>query len=888
MQLRKLLFILVLLFPFTRAFAATFVVTSNADSGPGTLRDAIDQAIAADINESKTITFNLTDTSISGRTITLITQFPHLPSNLTIDASTQAGHSFGLSDARVELLFNVGNMVPDTGFNIISKENISILGLYLRNGNTDNISTQHKILGIYMQNSVNIQLGDAGKGNVIYGFAYSIFVNTGYTFTMKDTFCDVDVDGETLAKNLVYYYGIYIIDVFDTLNIGGTTAAEGNLIAGIVYIYESNGYNLPATTINVLNNKLNTDYYMVKSLVNNSYLHIEASQYGEDNTVNVEDNVVSGYIFEENIANNATFLRNYINVDRTKTHDLSPAGNNSGIVISGSKGAVTIGSLTNTADGNVIAYCKPLTLDTTNQVSFNRNSLFCTTDLNNMYSGSEYSPIPQVFSVNALAGGLTGYATSNAIVELYYTDRCQTCSPETYIATVQADGSGKWVYSGPVTGNVIASATLNGSTSKFTSNNLIDDSEAEVISPGCSPTGLGSITGIKVFGTVQVQWTNANNVVIGTTLDLIGVQPGNYTLTVSNGGCNTTQKVYTILPSVPPTQYPAYPSVIKHPCSGTTTGSISITADTLVRAYRWANSSGDTVGSAAGLDSIAAGNYTLYLTNKYGCSSFYKTFTVNEIPLLTIDQTNAQIINDQCNTNNGSIAGLQVNGGIVPYTYRWLNAAGDTIAATPGLDSLSAGNYTLIVNDSSDCGTQSVTFNIQNVEISPPAPSVSNVQLCSSGTAMLAVNNASQTTIYNLYDSSTASQPADQEKGGKFNVTVTNTTSYFITQINGSCESSRAQVNVSVGLSALGIANAFTPNGDGINDYWKINNIENYPQALVQIFTRYGDKIFESRGYSIPFDGTYKGQQLPAGVYYFIINLNSNCSLLSGSLTIIR
>jgi gliding motility-associated-like protein len=73
-----------------------------------------------------------------------------------------------------------------------------------------------------------------------------------------------------------------------------------------------------------------------------------------------------------------------------------------------------------------------------------------------------------------------------------------------------------------------------------------------------------------------------------------------------------------------------------------------------------------------------------------------------------------------------------------------------------------------------------------------------------------------------------------------------------------------------------------------VNDYWQINNIANYPQALVQIFTRYGQKIFESKSYSLPFDGTYKGQKLPPGVYYYIINLNTNCSLLSGSLTIIR
>ncbi len=49
------------------------------------------------------------------------------------------------------------------------------------------------------------------------------------------------------------------------------------------------------------------------------------------------------------------------------------------------------------------------------------------------------------------------------------------------------------------------------------------------------------------------------------------------------------------------------------------------------------------------------------------------------------------------------------------------------------------------------------------------------------------------------------------------------------------------------------------------------------------VFTRYGEKIFESKGYNKPFDGTTNGRQLPAGVYYYIINLNTDCNLLSGS-----
>jgi gliding motility-associated-like protein len=162
------------------------------------------------------------------------------------------------------------------------------------------------------------------------------------------------------------------------------------------------------------------------------------------------------------------------------------------------------------------------------------------------------------------------------------------------------------------------------------------------------------------------------------------------------------------------------------------------------------------------------------------------------------------------------------------------------------------------------------------------------VQLCGAGSALLVVNNPGSSMIYHLYNNPTNIQPLDTQQSGVFNVVVTGNTNYYISQSSGNCESPRAQVNVTVGLSALNIANAFTPNGDGINDYWKINGIENYPGAIVRVFTRYGQKVFDSKGYSKPFDGTVDGENLPVGVYYYIINLNTNCNLLSGSLTIIR
>ena len=83
-------------------------------------------------------------------------------------------------------------------------------------------------------------------------------------------------------------------------------------------------------------------------------------------------------------------------------------------------------------------------------------------------------------------------------------------------------------------------------------------------------------------------------------------------------------------------------------------------------------------------------------------------------------------------------------------------------------------------------------------------------------------------------------------------------------------------------------ANTFTPNNDGVNDTWKIPSLALYPNCRVNIFNRNGTLLMQSTGYNRPWDGTYNGKQLPAGVYYYVIDTRDGKAKLSGSVTIIR
>jgi gliding motility-associated-like protein len=90
-------------------------------------------------------------------------------------------------------------------------------------------------------------------------------------------------------------------------------------------------------------------------------------------------------------------------------------------------------------------------------------------------------------------------------------------------------------------------------------------------------------------------------------------------------------------------------------------------------------------------------------------------------------------------------------------------------------------------------------------------------------------------------------------------------------------------------LQQLVIANAFSPNGDGVNDVWEIPYLNDYPEAKVEIFNRAGQVVFTSVAYTKTWDGKMNGKPLPAGTYYYIIEpKNNGYSKLSGYVTILR
>jgi gliding motility-associated-like protein len=119
--------------------------------------------------------------------------------------------------------------------------------------------------------------------------------------------------------------------------------------------------------------------------------------------------------------------------------------------------------------------------------------------------------------------------------------------------------------------------------------------------------------------------------------------------------------------------------------------------------------------------------------------------------------------------------------------------------------------------------------------------------------------------------------------------TPDSSTTYIVTatDANGCVASDTMRVYVFPDIS---FPNGFSPNGDGLNDTWIIDLIDMFPNCTVEIYNRWGQLLFLSNGYLVPWDGTYNNQPVPVGTYYYIINLNHPLypDAFTGPLTVLR
>ncbi|HEY0057505.1 MAG TPA: gliding motility-associated C-terminal domain-containing protein, partial [Flavisolibacter sp.] len=112
-------------------------------------------------------------------------------------------------------------------------------------------------------------------------------------------------------------------------------------------------------------------------------------------------------------------------------------------------------------------------------------------------------------------------------------------------------------------------------------------------------------------------------------------------------------------------------------------------------------------------------------------------------------------------------------------------------------------------------------------------------------------------------------------------------TVYSLTATTAEGCSASSLVSVKV-LKGITVPNVFTPNGDGINDRWEITYLESYAGAVIQLYNRNGQLIFQSKGYNKPWDGTINGKPVPFGTYYYVIDPKNGRKPMTGFVDVLR
>jgi gliding motility-associated-like protein len=120
-------------------------------------------------------------------------------------------------------------------------------------------------------------------------------------------------------------------------------------------------------------------------------------------------------------------------------------------------------------------------------------------------------------------------------------------------------------------------------------------------------------------------------------------------------------------------------------------------------------------------------------------------------------------------------------------------------------------------------------------------------------------------------------------------VSPLNTITYTVTAIdvNGCVSWDTVRVNVIPSDDPV-FYSAFTPNGDGNNDFFYIGNIQKFPDNLLKVYNRYGQVIYTSAQYKNDWDGSYQGNKIPTGTYFYIFDTGTDRGRYKGTVTILR
>lgn len=437
----------------------------------------------------------------------------------------------------------------------------------------------------------------------------------------------------------------------------------------------------------------------------------------------------------------------------------------------------------------------------------------------------------------------------------------------------------------------------------FTPSPVVDAGANQLVCNNESMIDLsGSISGATTTGV----WSggsgifnpNSTSLVTQYTPTASEVSSGTLFLTLTstnNGGCVAVNDVVQINFIAPPFANFGFTET----CQGgiTTFNDFSLNGYGAVNSWNWDFGDSNTSNSQNNTHTYA--NYGTYdvqliVTSTVGCSdTIIQQVQSFEKPIadftFTSDCPNNQIIIDFTDASSCST-------GTINYWFYDFGGQGNSSVQNPTQLFSSNGNYnvTHIVGTADGCYDT-----ISQVVTVPPLPIADfsyNLDNSSNVVSEVYFIDNSQNAVSYIWDFGNGTISTNEDPNVIYDINGNYLVTLVVTSALGCIDSTSEIVIIDNIVTEEEIAtiipNAISPNDDGKNDVWKLNFIAaKYPNAYVQIFNEWGQLIFDSQGYAEPWDGKYRGDFVPDGTYYYVIDLDSNSSaddLLKGTILVLK
>ena len=353
-------------------------------------------------------------------------------------------------------------------------------------------------------------------------------------------------------------------------------------------------------------------------------------------------------------------------------------------------------------------------------------------------------------------------------------------------------------------------------------------------------------------------WSNGGN------LDCVSVtESGDLTITVTDAN-NCPPAITTANVQVPDAPF-AISGVDTDASCGACNGSIDITITGGSPGYifQWANNE-----QTEDLTNLCAGLYSVSVTDALGCSDEL-SFNIQQSTGLVVELA---ITNALCGGDSTGAVSVTTSGGTPEFTYSWTDADANEIGIESSIANLPAGDYAVAVSDASGCDTTasfsisapealSVSITLSEFSIATNAYNISSPG-GSNGSILVEVENGTPDYIYNWTPNTIATDennPSDLTAGEY---------TLQIVDANGCVLDTLITL---VDPDALMLYTALSPNGDGSNDTYVIDGVQDCPDNRFKVFNRWGNLVYEKDSYLNDWFGQdMDGNTLSDGTYFVI------------------